>query len=132
MKFEVNGNRVAVTEGLRNHIEGRLESALSRLDGWVRKATVYLDDVNGPRGGVCKLCRVVVTAHGIETVVVTEVGESVQESASRAIHRAVSALKRRVRRRRDRKTSRRSRRQLTSELSCEPSTEREKPLLMAR
>lgn len=124
MHIDVNGNRVVIGERLRDHIEERLESALSRLDGWVQKATVYLDDVNGPRGGVCKLCRVVVTANGIQTVVVTEVGESVQASASRAIRRAVSALKRRVRQRRDRKTAWRSHPQPTSDL-FEANPERE-------
>ena len=109
MHIDVNGNRGVIGERLRDHIEERLESALSRLDGWVQKATVYLDDVNGPRGGVCKLCRVVVTANGIQTVVVTEVGESVQASVSRAIRRAVSALKRRVKQRRDHKTAGRNR-----------------------
>jgi len=109
MHIHVSGNRISIGERLRDHIEERLESALGRLDGWVQKATVYLDDVNGPRGGVCKLCRVVVTANGIETVVVTETGESVQASVSRAIRRAASALRRRVRQRRDRKTAGRNR-----------------------
>jgi putative sigma-54 modulation protein len=115
MRIDVDGNRVAVGERLRDQIEGRLESALSRLDGWVQKATVYLDDVNGPRGGVCKLCRVVVTANGIEKVVVTEMGESVQASTSRAIRRSVSALKRRLKQRRDRKTAGRNRPHPTSD-----------------
>lgn len=115
MHIDVNGNRVPIGERLRDHIEGQLESALSRLDGWVQQATVYLDDVNGPRGGARKLCRVMVTANSIGTVVVTETGESVQASTSRAIRRAVFTLKRRIKQRRDRKTAGRNRPQPTTD-----------------
>ena len=49
----------------------RINSAHDEAEAW-RKMTEHL---NGPRGGVCKRCRVVVTANGIETVVVTETDE---------------------------------------------------------
>lgn len=104
MQVTINSRSPEIGPSLRQHLEHRLESALERLSGWVRTATIYLDDINGPRGGQCKRCRVIVAARGIEPVVVTETGHNEFASATRAIRRAKTAIQRRVKQRRDRKT----------------------------
>ncbi|WP_040767430.1 HPF/RaiA family ribosome-associated protein [Novipirellula maiorica] len=103
MKLVISSNRVAVGNKLRNYIESRLQQSFQRLDRWVQKVSVCLDDINGPRGGVCKQCRLVVTLNGAETVVVTETGASVGASVSKAIRRAGYAMTKRVKSRQDRR-----------------------------
>ncbi|MFG0262227.1 MAG: HPF/RaiA family ribosome-associated protein [Novipirellula sp. JB048] len=96
MKLDISSNRIVIGNALRDYIEERLTLSFQRLERWVQKVSVGLDDINGPRGGVCKQCRVVVTLKGAEPVVVTEIGDNVRASLSRAIRRAAYALKRRV------------------------------------
>jgi ribosome-associated translation inhibitor RaiA len=46
------------TESLRRHAERRLGFALGRFDNRVGAVTVRLSDLNGPRGGIDKECRI--------------------------------------------------------------------------
>ena len=45
---------------LADHLDRRLHFALSRFSSRIARVTVFLEDVNGPRGGVDKACRIVV------------------------------------------------------------------------
>lgn len=49
-----------VPADLAAHVERRLQFALSRFSGRIRRVNVFLADQNGPRGGVDKTCRIVV------------------------------------------------------------------------
>lgn len=44
----------------RQHAARRMKAALGRFGHDIRSVTVRLSDINGPRGGLDKLCRVVV------------------------------------------------------------------------
>lgn len=45
---------------LTDHVDRRLHFALSRFSSRIARVSVFLEDVNGPRGGVDKACRIVV------------------------------------------------------------------------
>lgn len=45
---------------LAAHVERRLQFALARFTGRIRRVNVFLADQNGPRGGIDKTCRIVV------------------------------------------------------------------------
>ena len=47
-------------QSLSAHIERRLQFALARFSGRIQRVNVFLQDQNGPRGGVDKTCRIVV------------------------------------------------------------------------
>jgi ribosome-associated translation inhibitor RaiA len=71
MRLEIRRRGVEVTERLREHIVERLRLALGRFARSVGEVRVYLRDVNGPRGGTDKVCRVVVEVPRDGRVVVT-------------------------------------------------------------
>ena len=85
-----------VGDKLRDHVESRADSAFNRLGSWVRGVTVSLDDINGPRGGVCKQCLVVVTTRSIGQIVVKATNTDVFASVSSAIRRAGRSLARKA------------------------------------
>lgn len=60
MRLEIRRRRLELSDGLRAHIEQRLRAALGRFARQVAQVWVYLRDVNGPRGGEDKCCRIVV------------------------------------------------------------------------
>lgn len=72
-----------------NDLEGRLwqqstastlRQSLGRLFGLVASMKVRLDDVNGPRGGVDKRCKVEVLVHGSGPVAVSATARTWQAS----------------------------------------------------
>jgi putative sigma-54 modulation protein len=54
----VEGRSGGVTSELRNFAHQRLSVSLCRHSEKVQSAEVWLEDVNGPRGGIDKRCRV--------------------------------------------------------------------------
>ncbi len=85
----------------------RVERALASVREHVRKVMVYLTDLNGPRGGVDKLCRVAVTLDTGRPVVVVTSGESVSGVVDGAADKAGDVVHQEVHRRCDRRRTNR-------------------------
>jgi putative sigma-54 modulation protein len=69
MLWELKDRGVSRPKDLPDHIERRLRFALSRFGSRVQKVIVFLQDANGPRGGIDKICRVLVKTRGLGVVV---------------------------------------------------------------
>lgn len=76
----------------------RLRFVLRRLTWLVPRARVRLSDVNGPRGGVDKQCRVELRTDSAGTVVVTAVARDWQAALDTALARSARTLVRMWRR----------------------------------
>ena len=63
MRLDIRSRNVAITGELRQHIERRVGQALNRFDG-TSAFRIVLVDVNGPKGGPDKVCRVTVVLVG--------------------------------------------------------------------
>jgi ribosome-associated translation inhibitor RaiA len=59
MKLDIIGRGVEITEALSLHVERRLHFALGRFGLRVPHVSVTIADLNGPRGGVDQLCRII-------------------------------------------------------------------------
>jgi hypothetical protein len=66
------GDETGVTDALRRQIERRAGFALSRFSDELGSVLVRLDDLNGPRGGIDKRCRVQLRGPDIGELVVEE------------------------------------------------------------
>ncbi len=78
----------------RELAKARLKAALRRLSSRVPKATVQLADVNGPRGGVDKLCQLELHTAGAGTVIVRSVASEWRSAFDDALARALRLLTR--------------------------------------
>ncbi|HYW79742.1 MAG TPA: HPF/RaiA family ribosome-associated protein [Thermoguttaceae bacterium] len=124
MRFTISGDRVQMTTGLREHIDRRLCFSLGRFDTAIDKVSVRVGDINGPRGGIDKRCRIVVAlrAPGGHPITVDGNDEDLHAAVARASKRAGQAtgpgkpFARDVDRKRCRKTYQR-RRMLTKNAS---------------
>ena len=90
---------------LRGVAVRQVRFAMRRLAWLVPRAHVRLTDVNGPRGGVDKRCRVELRAPGSGTVVVTSIARDWRSALQDAVSRAVRAMRRAWQRARDRARS---------------------------
>jgi len=101
MHFDIRQKDVRMTQILRDCIARRIEAALERFSSRIRRITLHLSDVNGPRGGVDKLCRVAVQLEGGEPIRTEGRGSEWLSLATEVAKRAAHSLTREVDRRRD-------------------------------
>lgn len=109
MELAVRTRNLPLTEPIETLVRRRLGFALSRHASEIRRVEVELADINGPRGGVDKRCRVDVTlSHGG-----TIRAESTELLVRDAIDGAARRVGRRVARLRGRETTQRRHDRLT-------------------
>jgi putative sigma-54 modulation protein len=94
MRIEIQARGFHLTDGLREHAERRLKFALSWIG--VRAVRVCLFDVNGPRGGSDKRCRIQLPMPGAPNVVVEDSESDLYLAIDRAADRAERTVARRL------------------------------------
>ncbi len=100
---------VGVTLGAddRAYVRRKLDRKLGKFSRRIERTSVRIDDVNGPRGGIDKRCRIKVVLTGLPSVVVEERHHSLQAAidgalarVERAVRQAADSRRTRPRRRR--------------------------------
>lgn len=67
MQIKIHAKGFDLTEAMKEHVERKLGYALDRFDEEGVLAQVTLEDVNGPRGGNDKHCRINLSGLGTKT-----------------------------------------------------------------
>jgi len=98
MQIEIHGREIPVTKRLRRHIQRRLGFALERFATRIRTIHVSVGDVNGPRGGIDKCCRVAIALIRAKTIVIEDRDSNIYAAIDRAGDRAGTCIGRRVQR----------------------------------
>jgi ribosomal subunit interface protein len=101
MELEIRREDVRLDNRLRQHIERRVGFALGQFGNKVSRVTVQLADINGPRGGVDKQCRLLVRLRDGNFLKIEDLDEDVSAAVSRAADRVGHAVARHFERRRD-------------------------------
>lgn len=96
MMIDVRTVHLDMTDAIRQHAEDRFVGALHRFDRFVRSLSVRLVDLNGPRGGMDKACRVMVTLRDSTQIVIEQIGTDLYAAMDQAAGRAKQALGRKV------------------------------------
>ncbi len=109
MIWQLKDQGVRRPQDLPHHIERRLRFALSRFGSRIGKVFVFLQDHNGPKGGIDKLCRILVKTHGCGVVVAAVADSDWAVAVDRATTRIGQAVGRQVDRIRDTQAARRRR-----------------------
>jgi ribosome-associated translation inhibitor RaiA len=103
MNIDIQANGLNLTTGLRQHIRNRFFIAFQGTKQHLRKITVRLIDVNGPRGGQDKKCRVHLGVVGGQDVVIENTDTQLHSAIEGATNRAQNTLARRIDKRREKK-----------------------------
>jgi ribosome hibernation promoting factor len=101
MRIDIKASRFELTDGLREHTERRLQFALGWASLNVRKVVVRLSDINGPRGGSDKRCRIQISIARAQDVVIEDTECDLYVAIDRAADRAGRAVERRLERLRE-------------------------------
>ncbi len=95
MQIDIQALDFTLTDRLRAHVEQRLRFTLTRLQGRMRRVSVRLSDVNGPKGGVDKRCLVRIKTNGLPDIIVEDTEANLYVAVNRAVDRARRTLERR-------------------------------------
>lgn len=98
MMMNVNFRNIDGDASTVNYINQRLSFALARTQHEVRSTAVTLSDVNGPKGGLDKQCKIVLKANGLKEIVISERQPDVHQAINRGIARASQNLARQLKR----------------------------------
>ena len=101
MRIDIKASGFDLTEGLREHTQRRLQFALGWASHDVRAVSVRLSDINGPRGGKDKRCRIQVPFAGTPNVVIEDTEADLYLAIDRATERAGRAMERSLARQRE-------------------------------
>ncbi|MFT3768407.1 MAG: HPF/RaiA family ribosome-associated protein [Minicystis sp.] len=101
MQIEVRSRDAEMPEEIRAHAAGKLQLALARFGDRIASIKISLADVNGPKGGVDKTCRVLVHGREAWSVVVSEQDADPYALIERAGDRVGQAVRRTIIRRRE-------------------------------
>ncbi len=99
MKLKINCQNIDGSNDVIAYVDHRLSFSFSNWREMIDALSISIADINGPRSGIDKQCRVVAIASGLEPVVVTERRQNVRHAIDRALARASRTLNSRVKRR---------------------------------
>jgi putative sigma-54 modulation protein len=103
MHIEIHGQNLRVGDQIQKHVKRQMDFALGQFDSWISGVVVHLEDVNGPRGGVDKCCRVLVNIKHGKTIKVENVDRDFAVAINRATDRLRQVVGREVEKRREKK-----------------------------
>ena len=101
MLVSICGRDLAAHSYLLEFAERRLQFALGRFGPRVQRVMVYLEDTNGPRGGIDKRCRMVARLTPFREVVVEGACSELESLIGRTADRLGHSVRRELDRHRD-------------------------------
>jgi ribosomal subunit interface protein len=116
MQLDIRIQKVDLPKEVNRYIERRLRFSLGRFMARIRSVTLRILDINGPRGGADKRCRIAVRLIPSDVIVVQEVNADLFAAVDRAAERLGQALARKLNRTRVLKTQRESVRRIVGPL----------------
>ena len=99
MQFFLNDKRKLLTGTAVDRAEDRTDAAFSKYSDIVRSIEITVEDVNGPRGGIDKVCKVLVRLRRRNDIVVSANDTSVSRAITAAVERAAKRVGRQIGRR---------------------------------
>jgi putative sigma-54 modulation protein len=100
MKLTIRTRHLELTPATHDEVRRRTFVAFGRISPWIRSVDITLADINGPKGGADKQCRLRIRGRGMTGVVVEHVGVDTLATVMSAAERAAQAVLRKVARRR--------------------------------
>ena len=96
MQIDIQTHGFSLTGPLRDYTERRLRFALARAAERVRRIKVRFSDINGPRGGIDKCCRIQATLNGLGAVAIEDTEANLYLAIDRAADRTGRTVMRRL------------------------------------
>jgi putative sigma-54 modulation protein len=98
MELTITDLKIELSTENLSHIRQKILSMFNKFCDRVQVIKVTIDDVNGPKGGKDKYCRVVIYSKGMPDIVITDNQTSVMSAVNIALSRAKLSFLKKVKR----------------------------------
>lgn len=102
MNVDIQARDFTITDGIRAAVLDACENFLHHYSDRISAISVHLADINGPRGGNDKLCRVSVKLQHGPIVVANQVSDDLYFSVKQAVAKAGRGASTRIRKQKSR------------------------------
>ena len=96
MLVHIQSRHFSLSEALNKYVKSKVQVMLSRYEEKITRIDVSLFDINGPKGGEDKCCKIIVKINGSSSIVVQETAEDLYDSINTCTRRARRAIKRQL------------------------------------
>ena len=96
MQIDIQARQIPLDRSLKGYTQRRIRFALTRFDERIQRVSMWLSDVNGPKGGRDKHCRLQLALAGNTSIVIEDIHEILSVAINRAIERAGHSLVRKL------------------------------------
>lgn len=96
MDIAISTRTAFISPGVKFDLERRLGRMYRKAAGSIQRINVNLEDVNGPKGGVDKQCKVKVTLLGFPSILVTTTRDSTEKAFVDALQKVNQTLFRKL------------------------------------
>ncbi len=101
MRMDIQCRGFPLGAALKDQVERRLQFELTRATNRIERVVVRLGDINGPRGGEDKFCRIKVVLTHAAPVMIEDSGSDLYAVIERAAERAGRSVARQLDRQRE-------------------------------
>jgi putative sigma-54 modulation protein len=102
MHIDIQSRPFSLTESLRDYSDQRIRSVLTRFEDHIQRISMWLSDINGPKGGRDKHCRLQIVLAGNADVVTEDTQVDLHVAINRAVERAGRTMARKLERKQSR------------------------------
>lgn len=96
MQFNIKSNNLTLNSQLQQEFKQKVRNIFARTRQKISGITVTLSDINGPRGGKDKQCKVKLNLPGAPVILVIAREDNLRKAFSSALSRANQTLKRKL------------------------------------
>ncbi|MGF1582420.1 MAG: HPF/RaiA family ribosome-associated protein [Gemmataceae bacterium] len=100
MHVEIRRQGLELFPRHKHFLTDKVHNVLRNFQNHVHRVSAFLSDINGPKGGINKRCRMLVHLKSEGTVVVQHTGESITSAIGGALDRLGQAIRRKLFRKR--------------------------------
>ncbi len=94
MLVHINARHFDLTPALSNYVESKVRLMLGRYKNKIVKISVSLSDINGPKGGEDKCCKIIVKPESTSSIVVQETAANMYDAINSCSHRVKRTVNR--------------------------------------
>lgn len=95
MELNIKFKNMTIAADSKESFKQRVSKVFNRTSDYIRKVTVTLADINGPKGGVDKECKVKLSLFGLPPILVIAKKDNIHHALSEALAKAKTALTKR-------------------------------------
>ncbi len=96
MLVHIQSRHFSLSAALNKYVKTKLQVMLGRYEAKIISLNVSLFDINGPKGGEDKCCKIIVKINGTSSIVVQETAADLYDAINTCSRRARRAVKRQL------------------------------------